>query len=100
MAFDPLLVTAAPNQSEIKARILSMERSPHFADKWLLRLEIIAVKAISGGLFAREGQNIQAFTVQLPPDLAINQLITAEAEFLGDAAGGQLQLHNLKKVSF
>lgn len=85
-------VMAAPNRSEIKAKVLQIEQSSQFADKWYFELEILETNHISGPNFVRLGQKIKAFTVGEIPKLSPQSTLTAQAEFIGDQHGGQLQL--------
>jgi hypothetical protein len=85
-------VPAAPNQCQIKARVLQVEQSTEFADKWYLDLEILESTSVSGPNFARVGQRARGFTFDLAPEVSPGSVITALAEFLGDERGGQFQL--------
>jgi len=89
-------VMAAPNESEIRAKILRVEQSTEFADKWNLELEILASKTIAGGTFAGVGDRVKAFTIASRPNFSANNIITAQAEFLGDAQGGLFRLTNIQ----
>jgi hypothetical protein len=88
-------VTAAPNRCDIKAKVLGVEQSPKFPDKWHLELEILETKAISGPNFARVGQANRAFTLESTASVSPGSVITAEGEFLGDERGGQFQLTHI-----
>ena len=90
-------VMAAPNESEIRAKVLRVEQSTEFADKWYLELEILASKTIAGGTFAGVGDRVKAFTIASRPNFSENQIITAQAEFLGDAQGGLFRLTNIQQ---
>jgi hypothetical protein len=89
-------IMAAPNQSEIKARVLAIEQSPDFKDKLLLELEILDSKSLSGPNFAHIGEKVKGFTFELKPKLQEGRIITARAEFLGDERGGKFQLTQIK----
>ncbi|MBD2682910.1 MULTISPECIES: hypothetical protein [Nostoc] len=91
-------IMAAPNQSEIKAKVLHIEQSKEFQDKWYLELEILESKNITGGNFAQTGDKVKAFTIQSSPNFSTNNIITAQAEFLGDAHGGFFRLNNIQVV--
>lgn len=95
----PSGVTAAPNQSEIRAKVLQVEQSPAFSDKWYLDLEILASKSISGPDFAREGQQARGFTFESVSEISAGSIITAQAEYLGDARGGQFQLTEIETAA-
>ena len=88
----PAGVPAAPNQSRIRAKVLSVAQSPNFADKWQFSLEILEVQARQGGAFVQAGQQIQGFTIAQTCAVAAGDTISATAEFLGDPRGGQLRL--------
>lgn len=89
-------VMAAPNQSEIKAKVLAIVQSPDFKDKLLLELEILDSKSISGPNFAHIGEKVKGFTFELKPELLEGRIITAHAEFLGDERGGKFQLTQIR----
>ena len=99
MGSQPGGVTAAPNESSITARLLSRERSEEFADKWLLELHIQAIESIQGPTFARVGQEVKGFTFESLQQIVAGTIITAQAEYLGDARGGQFQLTNVQVVN-
>ena len=94
----PAGVPAAPNQSRIKAKVLSVAQSPSFADKWQFDLEILEAEARQGGAFVQAGQRIQGFTIAQTCAVAAGDTITATAEFLGDPRGGQLRLTDVSVV--
>jgi hypothetical protein len=85
-------VMAAPNQSEIKAKVLATEQSPDFQDKLLLELEILNSKSLNGPNFARVGEKVKGFTFESKSKFSEGAIITAQAEFLGDERGGRFQL--------
>lgn len=89
-------VTAAPNRSEITARVLQLDQSPAFADKWLLRLRIRSSRALEGPNFARVDAVVDGFTVEPVGDLTAGKEIKAQAEYLGDARGGTFQLRDIE----
>jgi hypothetical protein len=98
MAMEPPGVPAAPNRSEIKARVLRVEQSSTFPDKWYVDLEILESKSLSGPNFARVGEKAKGFTFGSTFDVSPGSVITAEAEFVGDARGGQFQLSRINVV--
>lgn len=98
MAPNPRIM-AAPNQSQIQAKVLQIRQSPQFADKWLLELEILAVTSISSGSFIQVGQQVSAFTVGAQPHFSIGSKITATAEYMGNPQGGMLQLSRISVLS-
>lgn len=89
-------VPAAPNRSEITAKVLQLDQSPVFPDKWLLRVRVDSSRALEGPNFARVGAVVDAFTVGPVGDLAAGQEIRAQAEYLGDARGGTFQLRDIE----
>ena len=89
-------VMAAPNQSEIKAKVLAIKQSPDFEDKFLLELEILDSKSISGPNFAHIGEKVKGFGFELKPDLLAGKIITARAEFVGDERGGKFRLKQIR----
>lgn len=92
-------VMAAPNQCEIKAKVLRMEQSSKFPDKWQLELEILESRDVSGPNFARVGTQVRGFAFfASPPPFVPQDIITARAEFLGDEHGGQFQLSQVEVV--
>lgn len=95
MGSEPNGVMAAPNRSEIKAQVLRVERSPTFPDKWQLGLRILESKSLSGPNFARVGEEAEGFTFGNTLDVSPGSTITAQAEFIGGAHGGQFQLSEI-----
>jgi len=88
-------VTAAPNRSEIKAKVMQKEQSETFPDKWHLDLEILESRNLHGGNFARVGERVKGFTFGDLKYIPQESIIRAQAEFLGDARSGQLQLSDV-----
>jgi len=80
---------AAPNQSEIKAKVLAIMQSPDFEDKFLLELEILDSKSLSGPNFAHIGEKVKGFAFELKPELLDGKIIAARAEFFGVRACGK-----------
>jgi hypothetical protein len=95
---EPPGVPAAPNRSEIKARVLRVEQSSTFPDKWYVGLEILESKGLSGPNFAHVGDKAEGFNFGNAFDLSSGDVITAEAEYVGDASGGQFQLSQVNVV--
>jgi hypothetical protein len=89
-------VPVAPNQARIRAKVLRVEQSPDFSDKWLFELQIIESQAVYGGNFARVGQNAKGFTITPTCTLSGGEIITAQAQFLGDMRGGRFQLVDIR----
>lgn len=88
-------IMAAPNRSRITAKVLSVDRSPDWSDKWLLEIEIISSEPVEGPNFSTRGQ--RGFAFAIGDHSAIRPLCTiqADAEYIGDAHGGQWHLENL-----
>jgi hypothetical protein len=86
----------APNQSKIRAKVLRINESPQFKDRWSLEIRILMIQPIKGGTFSEVGQIVQAFTIadQLP--FKQNDVIAADAEYLGDSSGGLFQLTQIR----
>jgi len=96
---DPGRVTAAPNRSEIRARIVEVEPSPAFADKWHLVVEILDAQSLEGPQLARTGERAKAFVIGASTGLTPGTVIRADAEYVGDARGGQLRLTDVRVES-
>ena len=88
----------APNLSKIRARVLRVEQSPKYPDKWELEFEIMESESLSGPNFARAGERVKGFTFRETWDWAEPVMIEAAAEYLGGPAGGQFQLTELRAV--
>lgn len=86
---------AAPNRSRIKARVLGVEQSQTFPDKWHLRLEILESSDVSGPNFARAGQQVEGFTFGDSWDVPPQAVIEADVEYIGDGRSGQFKLGNM-----
>ncbi len=91
-------IMAAPNQCAIKARVLNLERSPQFSDKWLLDIEILESKQIMGPNFARVGQSVKGFTFESISNIVPGSILQAKAEYIGDVRKGQFQLTDLEVI--
>lgn len=89
---------AAPNSSRIKARILSVNQSAQFPDKWEIELEILDSQSLSGPNFAHVGKQVKGFTIRDAWDLATPVVIEADAEYIGGAQKGVFQLTNLREI--
>jgi hypothetical protein len=99
MASKPPGVMAAPNRCRIQAKVLSLEQSAQFPDKWHLKLTILQAEALKGPLFAHVGSQVQAFAFFAnAPSFTVNDIITAEAEYLGDAQRGRFQLDSIETL--
>ena len=92
-------VMAAPNRSQIKAKVLSLEQSSEYPDKWIFDLEIIESKSLSGPNFAHVGEKAEGFAFDPLPALSSGDVIDGEAEFLGDERGGKFRLSEIEKAS-
>jgi uncharacterized FlgJ-related protein len=96
-------VTAAPNKSEIIAKVLNVKKDPKFPDKFHIELKILETKSISGPNFAKVGDKVKAFVFESSPDfdqvnLKPNTDIKAKAEFIGDEYGGKFHLHQISPI--
>jgi hypothetical protein len=91
-------VIATPNRSRIKARVLHVEQSSAYPDKWLLELEIIESHDVSGPNFARVGTNVEGFSFGPAWDASPQAVIAAEAEYIGGVQGGQFQLTDVRTL--
>ena len=89
-------VMAAPNRCRIKARVLHVEQSSTYPDKWLLELEIIESHDMSGPNFARVGKNVEGFSFGPAWGAPPQAVIAAEAEYIGGVQGGQFQLTDVR----
>lgn len=87
---------AAPNQSKIRGRVLKIDRSPQFSDKWNLEVEVLMIQPIQGGTFAEVGQTVQAFTICEQTPFKQNDVISATAEYLGDPRRGTFRLTQIQ----
>jgi hypothetical protein len=84
---------AAPNRSRIRAVVQHAEKLPDSPAKWALRLRLESVEVLYGGAFIHEGEDVEGFAFDLPEPLALGAVLVAEAEYIGGARGGTLQLH-------
>lgn len=92
MTVGPTGVPAAPNRSLITARVLDVQRSEQFSDKWNLSLEILDSKDVEGPNFAHPGEQVRAFTFGPMLEIESGDTIEAAAEFVGDERGGRFRL--------
>jgi hypothetical protein len=91
-------VMGAPNRCWIQARVLEVEQSSAFPDKWMLELEILETKDREGPNFAHVGDEVKGFTFSDEGFLSGGDTIAAEAEYVGGPRGGQFQLSDVKVV--
>jgi len=89
-------VIAAPNRSRIKAKVLHVEQSSTYPDKWLLELEVIKSQDVSGPNSARVGKYVEGFSFGPAWDAPPQAIIEAEAEYIGGTQGGQFQLTDVR----
>lgn len=92
-------IMAAPNQCEIEARVLGLEQSPQFSDKWLFEVEILASQKLHGPNFAQVGNRYKAFTFESIAQIEVGSKIKSKAEYIGDAHTGQFQLTEIELAS-
>ena len=83
---------AAPNRSRITARVEAPIEAVSGAPKWYLTVNVVDVAPIEGGVFVHPGETARVFVVGDEPDLRPDDVFTAEVEYLGGPAGGELQL--------
>jgi hypothetical protein len=88
-------VSAAPNRSRISGTVARVEPSPTSAGKWYLVVAVQHAEAITGGLFARPGDEARVFAFGDAPPVRASDRISAEVEFIGGPTGGEFQLINL-----
>ena len=91
-------VMAAPNRSRIKAKVLSVEQSAKYPDKWHLEFEVLESSDVSGPNFARVGQKAEGFSFSPAWDAPPQTIIEADAEYIGGAQGGQFQLTDVRII--
>jgi hypothetical protein len=91
-------IMAAPNQCELRARIVSVKASGQFPDKQELQFLLLDAWPIEGPDFAsqRVGQIGKGFTFDHSVELSEGTVVRAKAEYIGDARAGQFQLTELK----
>lgn len=92
-------VSAAPNRCQLTARVLSVQPSPNFPDKLMLRLRILDAEPIEGPLFARPETEAEAFYIGELAGLAPGRRVWAEAEFVGDPHHRMYQLHEVRMLT-
>ncbi len=97
MSNRPSGVPAMPNRSVISARVTEVSQSQQLEGKWRLTLEVLESKPLAGPNFTREGQTFKAFTVACQANLEPGEVIKAQAEFVGDEAGGALRLTHIER---
>ena len=95
MAHERRGVMAAPNLCAIEARVLDIQPSEKYPDKWYFELEVLHSKAVEGPNFARVGETVKAFSVGSIPDRSKGAVITARAKYIGDERGGTFQLFEI-----
>ena len=91
-------VMAAPNQCELRARVVSIKISTQFPDKQELDFQLLDARPLEGPDFAsrRIGQTVKGFTFEHSMELSEGTVVRAKAAYLGDARAGQFQLTDLK----
>ena len=89
---------AAPNLARITATYLQATRSTDSPRKWLLRLLVDSVNSVHGGEFVRPGDEVDAFTFDPVEEPTAGASLRADAEYVGGARGGALQLHHVEQV--
>ena len=94
----PGFVSAAPNQSLLKLRLLERTQSTDDARKWIVKFEIINSTAVFGPQFAKQGKTADGFSFDSFQEFNAGELIIAHAEYLGDAHCGIYQLSQPRLV--
>lgn len=88
----PRRVMAAPNNSQIGAKILEIGLDDTTPGKWQLDIEIVSFKPMSGGTFAHIGDVVRCFTFEPMDSFSAGESIAAQGEFIGGAQSGVYQL--------
>lgn len=96
MPFENSGVMVAPNCCRIKAKILQVEQSAQYPDKWLLGLEILASQPISGPNFAHVGEKVEGFMFGESWPHSPPVIVEADAEYIGGPHRGVFQLSNVQ----
>ncbi len=91
-------VPAAPNRCSIRAEVVNIRPDIHFPDKWILDIMVLESRHISGPNFAHPGDRSEAFAFGEMPVASAGDVITAEAEFVGDERGGKFRLSRMSSA--
>src|SRR5262245_56272497 len=86
---------ASPNENLVTARVIKIERSAQWPNKWLLLVEVVDSKNVHGAQFVKAGQQVEAFAFGAEAPARISEVIRASAEYIGDARSGQLKLFDI-----
>ncbi|SEN33303.1 hypothetical protein [Nitrosomonas marina] len=90
-------VTAAPNESLLKLRLITCSQSQDDARKWLLSFEIIETSVVFGPQFAEPGKTVEGFSFENFQNFRPGDTLSARAEYLGGAHHGYYQLTRPEK---
>lgn len=89
-------VTAAPNSTTIRFRVLDARPDSLAANKTLLQLEILPAEAHHDQRFIKPGMVMPGFTFDKAQPKA-GDIYIGEAEYLGGPRGGYVQVRNIMK---
>ena len=92
-------ITAAPNESLLKIKLITCNRSAEDARKWMLCFEIMAVTAVFGPQFAKPGKNAEGFSFETFQAFKPGDIVNVHAEYLGDAHRGYYQITRPQRPS-
>jgi hypothetical protein len=95
MPVDGPSVMAAPNRCHITAKIMQIQPSAKYPDKWELEIEILTSESLEGPNFATAGQKSRAFTFDTSVALKVGNVVAGQAEFIGSRGQGVFQLTQL-----
>ncbi len=86
---------AAPNRARLTGVVVGLNRPSGAADRWLLRVAVERVEPEYGPQLAEPGDEVDAVTVDPPPELAPGVRVVAQAEYVGGPTRGTFRLHEL-----
>jgi hypothetical protein len=89
-------VTAAPNSTTIRFRVLDTRPDSVAAGKTILQMEILPAEAHHDQRFIKPGMVMPGFTFDKVPSKA-GDIFIGEAEYLGGPRGGYVQVRNILK---
>ena len=89
-------VTAVPNSTTIRFRVLESKPDPQAASKTLLQMEILPAEAHHDQRFIKPGTVVPGFTFdKVQPKTG--DIFIGEAEYLGGPRGGYVHVKNILK---
>jgi hypothetical protein len=92
----PPNIVAAPNRSHIVAKVLRVQRSPVWRDRWQLELELSASRPLEGPHIPLVGRTLEANLVTPLDPPPVGATIEATAEYVGGADRGVLNLTDVE----